>query len=70
MRALRNDLTIGVGLALAPVRPEGGRIHLLNDIAALAFDEIWSGAFLDPLLKGKYPVALHQMLADVVQTGT
>ncbi len=69
MRAQRNDLTIGVGLALAPVRPEGGRIHLLNDIAALAFDEIWSGAFLDSLLKGKYPLAVHQMLADVVKTG-
>jgi beta-glucosidase len=69
MRAQRNDLTIGVGLALAPVRPEGGRIHLLNDIAALAFDDIWSGAFLDPLLKGKYPLAVHPMLGDVVKTG-
>jgi len=64
MRAQRNDLTIGVALALSPVRPEGGRIHLLNDIAALAFDELWSSAFLDPLLKGKYPLAAEQMLAD------
>jgi beta-glucosidase len=69
MRAQRNDLTIGVGLALAPARPEGGRIHLLNDIAALMFDELWSGAYLDPLLKGKYPLAAEPMLADAVKTG-
>jgi beta-glucosidase len=69
MRAQRNDLTIGVGLALAPVRPEGGRIHLLNDAAALAFEEVWAGAFLDPLLKGEYPLAAHPMLADVVKAG-
>jgi beta-glucosidase len=69
MRAQRSDLTIGVALALSPDRPEGGRIHLLNDIAALAFDEIWSGAFLDPLLKGKYPLGVHQMVTDVVKTG-
>jgi beta-glucosidase len=69
MRAQRNDLTIGVGLALAPVRPEGGRIHLLNDVAALAYDELFSGAFLDPLLKGKYPLAAETMLADAVKPG-
>ena len=69
MRAQRNDLTIGVALALSPDRPEGGRIHLLNDFAALAFDEVWSGAFLDPLLKGTYPLMTHQMLGDVVKTG-
>ena len=38
-------------------------------MAALAFDELWSGAFLDPLLKGKYPLAARNMLADVVKTG-
>jgi beta-glucosidase len=69
MRAQRNDLTIGVALALSPARPEGGEIHLLNDFAASAFDEVWSGAFLDPLLKGKYPLATHQMLGDVVKAG-
>jgi beta-glucosidase len=69
MRAQRSDLTIGVALALSPIRPEGGRIHLLNDIAALAFDEIWWGAFLDPLLKGKYPLAAGRMAADAVKTG-
>ena len=69
MRAQRNDLTIGVALALSPDRPEGGSLHLLNDFAAQAFDEVWSGAFLDPLLKGKYPLMTHQMLADVVKTG-
>jgi beta-glucosidase len=69
MRAQRNDLVIGVGLALSPARPEGGRIHLLNDIAALAFDELWSGAFLDPLLKGTYPLAAEQILADAVKAG-
>jgi beta-glucosidase len=69
MRAQRNDLTIGTGLALSPVRAEGGRIHLLNYFAALAFDGIWAGAFLDPLLKGKYPLAAHQMVADVIKPG-
>src|SRR5260370_30006453 len=69
MRAQRSDLTIGVALALSPNPPDGGRIHLLNDISALAFDKVWSGAFLDSLLKGKYPLAVHQMLADVVKTG-
>jgi beta-glucosidase len=69
MRAQRKDLTIGVGLALAPIRPEGGRIHLLNDVAALTFDAVWSSSFLDPLLKGKYPVAMEQMLSDAVKTG-
>jgi len=69
MRAQRNDLAIGIGLALSPVRPEGGKSHLLNDFAALAFDGIWSGAFLDPLLKGEYPLAARQMVAEVVQPG-
>ena len=69
MRAQRSDLTIGVALALSPDRPEGGNIHLLNNFAAMAFGEVWSGAFLDPLLKGKYPLATHQMLGDVVETG-
>ena len=69
MRAQRNDLTIGVALALSPSRPEGGEIHLLNDLAASTFDDVWSGAFLDPLLKGRYPLATHQMLGDVVKTG-
>jgi beta-glucosidase len=69
MRAQRKDLTIGVGLALSPVRPEGGKIHLFNDVAALTFDEVWSGAFLDPLLKGKYPLAVEKLLADAVKSG-
>jgi beta-glucosidase len=67
MRAQRSDLTIGVALALAPVRPEGGRIHLLNDISALAFDQVFDGAFLEPLLKGKYPLTSNRMMADVVK---
>ncbi len=69
MRAQRKDLTIGVGLALAPARPEGGRMHLFNDFAALAFDQVWAGAFLDPLLKGTYPLAAQEMLGNVVKAG-
>ena len=69
MRAQRNDLMIGLGLALAPDRPEGGKIHLMNDFAAFAYHQLWWGAFLDPVLKGTYPQAAKQFLADAVRPG-
>lgn len=67
MRAGRSDLQIGTTLALTPSRPSPGL--LLNEPAAKGFDEVWNGAFLDPLLKGSYSETAQGFLGDAVLDG-
>jgi beta-glucosidase len=69
MRAARSDLTIGTTLALLPSRPAGGWLGPLNALAASGFDEVWNGAFLDPLLRGSYPSTPGGMARRVIQDG-
>jgi beta-glucosidase len=69
MRAGRSDLTIGTTMALMPSRPQRAALPWLNELAAKGFDEVWNGAFLDPLFKGSYPGAAADMVKSVVQNG-
>lgn len=69
LRAGRGDLTIGTTMALMPSRAQGGAFGVLNDLAAKGFDEVWNGAFLDPLFKGSYPGAARELVQDVVRDG-
>jgi beta-glucosidase len=69
MRAARGDLTIGTTLALMPSRAAGGWMAPLNALAAGGFDEVWNGAFLDPLLRGSYPSTARRMAERVIQDG-
>ena len=68
LRAGRSDLVIGTTMALMPSRAARG-ITPLNAIAANGFDEIWNGAFLDPLFRGSYPKTARDMIGDVLQDG-
>jgi beta-glucosidase len=68
LRAGRSDLTIGATMALMPSRAARG-VTPLNGLAANGFDELWNGAFLDPLLKGSYPKAARDMMAGVLRDG-
>jgi beta-glucosidase len=69
LRAARPDFRIGTTMALAPSRPEGGWWHPLNLFSASAFDAVWNGAYLDPLLKGSYPWAVQSFVGPVVKDG-
>ncbi|QGZ94732.1 glycoside hydrolase family 1 protein [Terricaulis silvestris] len=69
MRAGRSDLIIGTTMALMPSRPQKAVVPWLNELAAKGFDEIWNGAFLDPLFKGSYPGAAADMVESVVRPG-
>ncbi len=69
LRAARNDLTVGTTMALMPSRPEGGMMSWLNQKAAAGFDEVWNGAFLDPLFRGAYPSTARGMVESVLQDG-
>ena len=69
LRAARGDLTIGTTMALMPSRAEGGMMSWLNQKAASGFDEVWNGAFLDPLFRGWYPETARGMVESVVQEG-
>jgi beta-glucosidase len=69
MRAGRSDLIIGTTMALMPSRPQKAVVPWLNELAAKGFDEVWNGAFLDPLFKGSYPGAAADMVESVVQAG-
>lgn len=69
MRAGRSDLKIGTTMALMPSRPQKAFMPWLNEVAAKGFDEVWNGAFLDPLFKGSYPGAAGDMVQSVVQGG-
>jgi beta-glucosidase len=68
LRQGRSDLTIGTTMALMPSRAARG-ITPLNGVAAKGFDEIWNGAFLDPLFRGSYPGAARDLVRDVVRDG-
>lgn len=68
LRAGRSDLTIGATMALMPSRAARG-ITPLNGLAASGFDELWNGAFLDPLFKGSYPKTARDMMKDVLRDG-
>ena len=69
LRAARGDLSIATTLALQPSRPEGGLMTPLNTLAAEGFDDVWNGAFLDPLLKGAYPKSVESMIEASVREG-
>jgi beta-glucosidase len=69
LRAARPDLTIGTTLALMPSRATGGLFAPLHRIAADGFDDVWNGAFLDPLLRGSYPKTSQSMVESVLQDG-
>jgi beta-glucosidase len=69
LRAGRSDLNIGTTMALMPSRPQGGLLGALNKLAADGFDEVWNGAFLDPLFNGSYPKTAQSMVESVVQPG-
>jgi beta-glucosidase len=69
MRAGRDDLVIGTTMALMPSRAEGGMMHWLNQKAASGFDEVWNGAFIDPLLRGSYPQTARGMVESVLLEG-
>lgn len=69
LRSSRSDLVIGTTIALVPSRAARG-ITPLNNLAASGFDEIWNGAFLDPLFKGSYPRTPRDMMGEgVVREG-
>lgn len=69
LRAGRSDYTIGTTMALMPSRAAGGLLTPLNRLAADGFDELWNGAFLDPLFKGSYPDTPRGMIGDALRDG-
>lgn len=69
LRAGRNDLQIGTTMALMPSRPKQGALNALDHLAADGFDNVWNGAFLDPLFKGSYPGAAQDIVKSVVRDG-
>jgi len=69
MRAHRKDLHIGTTMALMPVRSAGPWWDLKDLLPAKAFDAVWNGAYLDPLLIGSYPFAARQFVDSVVKDG-
>lgn len=69
MRAQRKDLKIGTTMALMPVRSIGGWWDLKDGLPARAFDQVWNGAYLDPLLKGSYPLAARYFVDASVKDG-
>jgi beta-glucosidase len=68
LRAGHSDLSIGTTMALMPSRAARG-ITPLNNVAANGFDELWNGAFLDPLFRGSYPKTAQDMLKNVLLDG-
>ncbi|MGE0743014.1 MAG: GH1 family beta-glucosidase [Hyphomonadaceae bacterium] len=69
LRAGRSDYTIGTTMALMPSRPARGLLAPLHGIAASGFDELWNGAFLDPLFRGSYPKTPRDMMSGVLLDG-
>lgn len=69
LRAGRDDYQIGTTMALMPSRAAGGFLAPLHNMAADGFDELWNGAFLDPLLRGSYPKTARDMIGATLQEG-
>jgi beta-glucosidase len=69
LRAARSSLRIGTTLALAPSRAAGPWWDLRNRFSASAFDAVWNGAYLDPLLKGTYPWAAQSFVGPSIKDG-
>ena len=69
LRAAGRDFKIGTTMALMPVRPEGPWWHIENILPAQAFDAIWNGAYLDPLMRGTYPFAARSFVEPHVRPG-
>lgn len=67
LRAARGDLVVGTTMAVQPVRPQTPTPE--NVDAAHAFDGLWNGAFLDPVLKGNYPDSARALLGALVKDG-
>ncbi len=69
LRAARTGLSVGTTMALAPSRPQPPWWDLRNGFSAYAFDAIWNGAYLDPLLKGSYPFMTRSFVGPYVKDG-
>lgn len=69
LRAAGSDFTVGTTMALMPSRAEGGVLSWFNERAAWGFDDVWNGAFLDPLFRGSYPSVPHGMVESVLRDG-
>ncbi len=69
LRAARSGLAIGTTMALAPSRAADMPWDFWNLLPAHAFDELWNGAYLDPLLKGSYPWAARSIVGPFVKDG-
>jgi len=69
LRAARSGLAVGTTMALQPSRPVGGPLCMWNDLPAHAFDGVWNGAYLDPLLKGSYPWVTHSYVEPFIKGG-
>jgi beta-glucosidase len=68
IRALRRegDWRLGTALSVVPFGPADDSAAAQE--AAETLDAWWNGAFLDPLIHGRYPARIAEMLADP-QTG-
>lgn len=69
LRAAREDLSVGTTMALMPARAAPPWWDLRNILPAYAFDEIWNGAYLDPLFDGRYPFAARSFVEPFVKDG-
>jgi len=67
LRAERLRLRLGTVLNIQPVRPSADRAE--DQRAGERFDAFWNGAFLDPLFKGIYPLAMAAEVAPLVAAG-
>lgn len=67
LRAKVSGARIGTTMALQPCRPEGDAPQ--NLIASSAFDALWNGGFLDPVLKGAYPKPAEEAIGALLLPG-
>lgn len=69
LRARNSGLRIGTTLSLVPSRRAGAWWDLRTVLPTIAFDEAWNGAYLDPLLRGRYPLVMLPFLRDCLKEG-
>lgn len=69
LRAKNPQFKMGSAMALMPIRPANRLWAPWNIPVASRFDDMWNGAFLDPLLKGRYPASVESDMAKVVAQG-